>query len=592
MAKTISKTLTKQTLTIFWRHARKYPWYVAFTLTGIFITTAITAYTPILYRNIVDVLSGAHSEAVMQTALHIVLVIFIITAIKVFIWRLVNFTVTHFESSAMRDITNSCYVYLQKHSLNFFSSSFVGSLVTKVKRYERSFEQIADQVIYDLGRVLLELAIILGILFFLKPVFGWIFLGWSFLFITIAYGYALYKLPYDMQRAEADTHTTAQLADSLTNNINVKLFTNYNHENQRFADVTDEQFRFRKRSWNLGVWGDVVQSSLMVLLEFAVMYLAIKKWYAGEITIGDVVLLQAYLGRIFDKLWNVGKNIRTIYEAIADANEMTEIILAPHGIQDKENATSLVATKGAISFNNVVFGYHANVPVLDNFNLNIKAGERIAIIGSSGGGKSTIMKLLFRFYDINSGEITIDGQNIADVTQDSVRAAMAFVPQEPILFHRSLMENIRYARPDATDEEVIQAGKLAHAHEFIESFSEGYETLVGERGVKLSGGERQRVAIARAILKDAPILVLDEATSSLDSESEMYIQDALRELMRNRTTIVIAHRLSTIMQMDRIVVIDGGKIIEEGKHEELLKAQQGTYQKLWEIQAGGFTPAS
>jgi ATP-binding cassette subfamily B protein len=219
----------------------------------------------------------------------------------------------------------------------------------------------------------------------------------------------------------------------------------------------------------------------------------------------------------------------------------------------------------------------------------IKPREKIALIGPSGGGKSTIVKLLLRFYDLTSGQILVDKQNLAKVTQNSLREQIAFVPQDPILFHRSLLENIRYGNPLATDEAVIQASKLAHAHEFITGFRQGYQTLVGERGVKLSGGERQRVAIARAILKNAPILVLDEATSSLDSESEMYIQDALKTLMQNKTVIVIAHRLSTIMQMNRIIVIDNGQIIESGKHKELLKLKDGVYQKLWQIQAGGFT---
>ena len=229
--------------------------------------------------------------------------------------------------------------------------------------------------------------------------------------------------------------------------------------------------------------------------------------------------------------------------------------------------------------------------MLNNFDLAIKPGERVALIGPSGGGKSTIIKLLLRFFDLNGGEILIDGQDIYKTQQDSLRAQLSLVPQDPILFHRSLIENIRYAQPEAKDSEVVKAAKLAHAHEFISSFPDGYNTLVGERGVKLSGGERQRVAIARAILKDAPILVLDEATSSLDSESEQFIQDALKSLMQGRTTIVVAHRLSTIMQMDRIVVIDGGKIVEQGKHEELLKIREGLYQRLWEIQAGGFTAA-
>ncbi|MDP3880958.1 MAG: ATP-binding cassette domain-containing protein, partial [bacterium] len=264
------------------------------------------------------------------------------------------------------------------------------------------------------------------------------------------------------------------------------------------------------------------------------------------------------------------------------------ILLMEHAVKDKRGAKELEVRKGEIIFKDTVFKYKEGIEVLSGFDLKIKAGERLAFVGPSGGGKSTIVKLLFRFHDLDKGEIKIDGQDISEVSQDSLRDNVSLVPQDPILFHRSLMENIRYARENASDGEVIEAAKQAHAHDFISSFPKGYDTLVGERGVKLSGGERQRVAIARAILKDAPILVLDEATSSLDSESEMFIQDALKKLMKGRTTIVVAHRLSTIMQMDRIVVIQNGDIIEEGKHEELVKAQQGTYQRLWEIQAGGF----
>jgi ATP-binding cassette subfamily B protein len=268
---------------------------------------------------------------------------------------------------------------------------------------------------------------------------------------------------------------------------------------------------------------------------------------------------------------------------------MTEILLKPHEITDSKSAKPLAVNQGEIKFNNLSFSYIKGVEVLKNFNLTIKPKEKMALIGPSGGGKSTIVKLLLRFYDLTSGQILIDKQNLAKVTQDSLREQIAFVPQEPILFHRSLIDNIRYGNNRATDEEVIRASKLAHAHEFITGFRQGYQTLVGERGIKLSGGERQRVAIARAILKNAPILVLDEATSSLDSESEMYIQDALKNLMKNKTVIVIAHRLSTILQVDRIVVVENGQISEMGKHKELLKLKDGVYQKLWQIQAGGFS---
>jgi len=486
---------------------------------------------------------------------------------------------------------NTCYQYLQKHSYGFFTSNFVGSLVTKVKRFERAFEQITDQLVFDLGRSFLDTAMILFVLLWQYRIFGLIMTAWCVAVLLYVFIFSRFRLPYDIHRAEVDTKTTGQLADTITNNVNIKSFARYPFEYERFAKVIDEQFKARKKSWDIGTVGDIIQSIFMIIAEFLVMYFAVIMWSRGTIMVGDVALLQMYLLRIFDKLWSTGRNIRNIYEALADANEMTELLLLPHGIADVSGAKTFEMKNGEINFENVSFGYHEEGAILENFSLKIKPGERVALIGPSGGGKSTITKLLFRFYDIRSGKILIDGQDVAEVTQDSLRDSIALVPQDPILFHRSLMENIRYAKPTADNEEVIAAAKAAHAHEFISSFRLGYDTLVGERGIKLSGGERQRVAIARAILKNSPILVLDEATSSLDSESEMFIQDSLKKLMQNRTTIVIAHRLSTITQMDRIVIIDEGKIIEEGKHEELLKTQKGTYQRLWEIQAGGFAAA-
>ncbi len=583
------QTLTKRTLSIFWDHSKKYRLQAAILLLGVLVFTVLQTYTPFLYRDLINFLVSGRAPENFDKAMYLVVFIFIVNFIKISSWRVTNFVNNYFESKVMGDLTNTCYQYLQKHSVGFFSSSFVGSLVTRVKRYERAFEQIADQIIFDLGRSLFDTGMVLAVLLWQYPAFGFILLCWCVAFLVFAYFYARFKLPYDIRRARADTQTTAQLADSITNNTNIKLFASYGRENERFGEVTREQFLTRKKSWDLGTWSDVVQGSFIVCLEFVIIYVAVKFWFAGSLDVGSVALLQAYVIRLSDKLWNTGKNIRVIYEALADANEMTQILSTPYEVKDMPSAHSLKVAKGGIEFRNVLFSYHKEASIFKDFNLSISPGERVALIGPSGGGKSTIVKLLLRFYDIQGGEILVDGQNIAGVTQDSLRENISLVPQEPILFHRSLMDNIRYAKPGASDEEVLRVSKLAHAHEFISSFSQGYNSLVGERGIKLSGGERQRVAIARAILKNAPILVLDEATSSLDSESEMYIQDALKILMQNRTTIVIAHRLSTIMQMDRIVVIEGGKIVEEGKHEELLKAQQGLYQRLWGIQAGGFT---
>ncbi|MAF25688.1 hypothetical protein CL634_08980 [bacterium] len=327
----------------------------------------------------------------------------------------------------------------------------------------------------------------------------------------------------------------------------------------------------------------------MVMLEFAIMVVAIRMWQDGNITIGGFALIQALIFGLFIHLWDIGRYIRQIYERLALSEEMTEILLSEHGVKDHPEASTLKVKEGKIEFEQVSFAYHQTRKIFNKFDLKITHGERVALIGPSGGGKTSIIKLLLRLYDIESGSIKIDGTDIAKVTQDSLRKNIAMVPQDPILFHRTLMENIRYGKTNATKEEVIKASKMAHCHEFISQLPEAYDTYVGERGVKLSGGERQRVSIARAILADAPILILDEATSSLDSESERYIQDALKNLMKGRTNIVIAHRLSTIMQMDRILVLEKGKVTEEGTHQELLKIRRGTYQKLWEIQAGGFS---
>lgn len=290
----------------------------------------------------------------------------------------------------------------------------------------------------------------------------------------------------------------------------------------------------------------------------------------------------------FDRLVGLNQQLRRFYDAIADASEMIDILELPHEVQDAAAAAPLEVRRGAIALSEVNFYFNPGTPVFEKFSLSIAGGEKVALVGYSGSGKSTITRLLLRFYDVQRGTITIDGQDIRGVTQDSLRGAIAYVPQEPILFHRTLMENIRYGRRDASDAEVVSAAKAAHCHEFIENLSEGYDSLVGERGIKLSGGERQRVAIARAILKDAPILILDEATSSLDSESEALIQDALQKLMQGKTVIAIAHRLSTVMKMDRIIVMDSGSIVTTGTHDELLAGDMNLYQKLWNIQAGGF----
>jgi len=417
---------------------------------------------------------------------------------------------------------------------------------------------------------------------------GLAILIWVFIYMIVNYFFSIYKLKYDIERSEANSRITAVLADTITNHLNVRLFGGYKREIKLFAKENKIWQKISQFCWNLANYFESVQGILMIGLEIGIMYYAISLWQKGILTIGDFVLIQTYLFFIIHRLWNFGRIIRRYYERMAEAQEMTEIFATPHEITDVRNARELKVTDGNIDFKNVDFYYHKTRRVISDLDLDIKAKEKIALIGASGSGKSTIINLLLRNYEISRGKILIDGQKITRVTQESLWDNIALVNQDSVLFHRTLSENIAYGNPKATKEQVIKAAKLANAHNFINNLPEKYDTYVGERGIKLSGGERQRVAIARAILKNAPILVLDEATSSLDSASEQLIQGALENLMKDKTVIVIAHRLSTIMKMDRIIVLDKGRIIEQGNHQSLTNKPQGLYKKLWEKQVGGF----
>ncbi|MBI4053856.1 MAG: ABC transporter ATP-binding protein [Candidatus Doudnabacteria bacterium] len=577
--------MTRQSLTIFWEHTIRYKGEVVLIVAGVTLGVLADTLIPLYYKKIIDLMSqGAGSAEIFPN-------IWMILGLGGTLWvgfRISTFVNNHLQPRVMSDLLNTCFAYLHNHSYSFFTGNFTGSLVKKVTRYSRAYEEITDQIFWNMGPVVLRLVIILVILYFRHWILALILLLWSLAYVGFNYGYSRFKLKYDVTNAEADTKTGAHLADTVSNNINIKLFSGLDSEYQQHKSLTQKLFWARKIAWDLGAFSETIQSGLMVGLEVAIIFVAVKFWQRGLLTVGDFALLQAFLLQIFGRLWEFGRYLRRIYERLADAEEMTEILVKPHEVVDFPGAKKISVRQGKIEFIKVAFQYHSDVPVFENFNMIVAAGQRVALIGPSGGGKSTFVRLLLRFHDLTAGKILIDGQDISQVTQESLRNAIALVPQEPILFHRTLSENIRYARPQASKQEITRAAKLAHCHEFISHFPHQYDTYVGERGVKLSGGERQRVAIARAILKNSPILVLDEATSSLDSESEYYIQDALKNLMAGRTTIVIAHRLSTIMQMDRIVVIDEGKIIEEGKHRELLKVKKGIYQKLWQIQAGGF----
>jgi ATP-binding cassette, subfamily B, bacterial len=587
------KSLNKETLSIYWRLVRKYWPLWSLCGFGVFVAIGGGVATPILYKELFDTLADTYSAGKGASALQSIewsiWKIGILLAITWFSWRVAMWAVTKFESLAMKDTTDASFAYLQNHSARFFADTFAGALVKRVGRFTAGLEHIADQVFLQLGQTILMVCLVLGVLFWHNRTLGTIFALWTIVLTTFNFLFSKYKLQYDLKRAELDTKVTARLADTISNAINLKLFASTKREIEEFEKVTEEHHRARYKTWMMAWAYDSVQGFSVRALELGMLIVAIRFWWSGTITIGDLVMFRSYLSQLANEVSQLGRNVRMIYEALADANEMTEILIKPHEILDSAGAATLEVTHGEVEFRSVQFSYNDGKKlVLQDFNLKTGAGEKVGIVGPSGGGKSTILKVLTRLYDLQGGNILIDHQDIALVTQESLHRNIAFVPQDPALFHRSLMENIRYSRPEATDEEVVEAAKLAHCHEFITSFPLGYNTLVGERGIKLSGGERQRVAIARAILMEAPILILDEATSSLDSESEMYIQDSLSKLMPGRTVIAVAHRLSTIQKMDRIVVVKGGRIVEEGQHELLIK-EKGLYQKLWNLQSDAST---
>lgn len=578
------------TLGFFWRHAKQFK-FVVFVMT-VFLLAGVASDLAwvMIFKEFFDVLIQDELKSVIIGGLFVVLFwLFISEMVNVVSYRAAHFLSNYFQTRVMANIANDCFNYLQGHSYRFFTNTFSGGLVKKMGRLMRGFQDIADNLFWDMTPMALKILAIFGILFYLNPLLGGVMFAWSVLFLALNYAFTRLKWKYDLASSQADTKITASLSDVIGNAVTVKLFSGFSYERKRFGKDTAAWAKATKKAWDLNAYMELFQVLLMLVLEFGILYLAILLWERDLIEVADFFIIQAYLFELFHQLWNFGRNLRDLFQKLADSEEMIEVLNTPYEVRDLKRAKELVVKKGRIRFDKVYFSYgKKKEAVFTNLSFTVKAGEKIALIGSSGGGKSTIVKLLLRFFDINTGRILIDGQDTYEVTQDSLRREVVLVPQDPVLFHRSLLENIRYGRRDATDEEVMEAAKLAHCHEFIMKFPEGYETLVGERGVKLSGGQRQRVAIARAMLSKAKVLVLDEATSALDSESEALIQQALGNLMKDKTTFVIAHRLSTIMGVDRIFVLDGGEIVEEGSHKELLKLKGGIYKKLWELQVGGY----
>jgi len=548
----------------------------------------LEALHPYLIRQFIDAFT---SESAVEEVYRIfwMLVALLLTTITVH--RIFDWSITYFEAGVIRDLIQRSFAAINRQSLRFFENNFTGSLVKQAGRFNSAFEGIADAMYFQLGRV--ALIILMTFVIFAReyPQMALLYAGWLVVFVATNVIMALWKYPFDKANAESDSRVGAQFADTVGNYAAVKSFAMERLEQNRFDDIAEDNYRKRKRAWIASNWLNVVQGFTMTAFELLLIWMMIRGWERGTVTIGDFVFFQSYVLWMFGSLWGLGNNIRRVYQHAADAKEMADIFETTPEVLDAAGARPLLVEEGAIKFHHVHFSYvdkesHERKEIED-LTLDISGGQSVALVGPSGAGKSTIVKILMRQFDLDSGYIRIDNQDIANATQESLRQHIALVPQEPALFHRSLRDNIAFARQDATEEEVIRAAKQAHAWEFIQQLPNKLDTLVGERGVKLSGGERQRIALARAFLADCPILILDEATSSLDSRTEKLIQDAIEDLLVDRTSIVIAHRLSTIMAMDRIIVLEQGEIAEQGTHSELLD-QEKLYATLWSHQSGGY----
>jgi len=574
-------------LKYFWQEIKKFKisFFAVIILT--IITSSLDVYIPLQYLKLWNVLS-ANNFNIVSVAQSVIIFILFLNLLRWALRRTSGFSLSYFEAGVIAGLRKQAFSYMMGHSHSFFANNFGGSLTHKINKYARAFEKLTDRMAIDGLPLLVRGVGTIIAIYTLLPKYSLILSIFCVVFLLTTFIYIRYKLKYDIISSAAESKTTGAITDSIGNHASVQLFAGHEYEKERVGGVIDKQRKANVFNWYLWEGLNAIGSLYSISIEFIVFWIALGDWKLGLITLPIFVLLQSYMIRLIENLWGFGAIVRAYYESFADAEEMAVILSTPYEIKD--NPTEVINhAKGEVIFENVTYIYDNNkFKVLDDFSIKIPVGQKVAIVGSSGAGKTTFVRLLMRLFNLTSGRILIDGIDINKISQKNLREQVAFVPQEPVLFHRTLIENIRYGRRDASDEEVLNAARFAHCDEFINLLPKGYETYVGERGIKLSGGERQRIAIARAILKNAPILILDEATSSLDSHSESLIQDAFQKLMKNKTTIVIAHRLSTIKEMDRIIVIENGKIIEDGTHTILTNKKSGLYKKLWDLQAGGF----
>ncbi|HEY1744601.1 MAG TPA: ABC transporter ATP-binding protein [Granulicella sp.] len=581
----------REVLSFLFRHWRREKWLVVWVAVSMIVATAADLLMPVYSGKLVDAIAthaAGHSSALHEAVQAIVMMA--VLGVVLTVLRYVALAgIIRLTLRLMSRFAGEAFWRVQRFSTDWHANNFAGAIVRRITRGMWAVDMMDDILLLELLPALLVLvgsSLLLGLRWSGMGVM--VALG-AVVYIAVSVSLSLYYVAPAARLSNAqDTRIGASMADAITCNALVKSFGAEKREDYRLAKVLDKWNNRTSRTWVKATRNGSLQMFLLQGLRTLVLVYAVWLWWHGRATAGDMTFVLTSYFIVHGYLRDVGQHVRNLQRSANEMEEMVQFHAQPLGVVDRTDAKPIHVRQGEIVYDRVTFRYGAQAePLFKDFSLRIQTGERVGLVGHSGSGKTTFVKLLHRLYDVSGGKIVIDGQDTSLVTQDSLRAQLALVPQDPILFHRTLAENIAYGRPDAPLAEIEEAARLANAHEFILRQPKGYHTLVGERGVKLSGGERQRVALARAFLANTPVLVLDEATSSLDSESEALIQEAMERLMAGRTSIVIAHRLSTVRMLDRILVFDRGRVVEEGTHEELVRRDGGTYRRLFERQALG-----